>query len=155
MRKPHFFFSLACAFALVSVTASAQEEGNRPFDTRSEPHFGDATVPLREFLHEHHTIATKPQHFCVAGYRSGTETHAWIHWSEGKRIILWDGFNTSEGAKTSIARSRRVLDLRKDIVPTEADIAGSTYRMTRAWANQVIADCNARGVKYAIIARKK
>lgn len=145
------------SFALLAgiVTACAQDQSNTPFTTRTNPNFGDATVPLREFLRERHTHASKTQHFCVVGYQDASENRAWIHWVEGRQIILWRGSTNPRGAKSAIARSRRVIDLRKDVVATEADVKGSTYLVTRAWVDHILADCQARGEKYKIDERTK
>jgi hypothetical protein len=130
----------------------AQDAGDVAFDTRSDAAFGDATVPLQEFLRAQHVRSHRVQHFCVAGYQSasGDVQRAWIHWTEGRKIILWRGASNSQSAKTSIARSRVITDLKKDVVPTEADIKGSTYLVTQAWVDRLIADCQARGAKYEV-----
>ena len=145
------------SFALVGCTlaASPQDEGDRPFDARSSPYFGDATIPLREFLNDRHISTAKTQHFCIVGYQNTTDGRAWIHWVEGHQIILWWGANNPLGAKSAIARSRRVLDLKKDVVPSDADLKGSTYLVTRDWVAQVLADCQARGDKYEISTKKR
>ncbi len=148
MKKLFRLFVFAWVLAISNFYAFAQDEGDHFFDTRSEPGFGDATIPLREFLRVRRVAAANPQHFCIAGYRSATDVRAWIYWTEGQRLILWGGATNPASAKTSIALSRRSLDMRKDVVPTEDDIAGSSYRVTRAWAKRVIADCEGRGVKY-------
>jgi hypothetical protein len=58
----------------------AQDEGDVAFDTRSDAAFGDATVPLREFLRARHVRSGREQHFCVVGYKSGSgdDKRAWI-----------------------------------------------------------------------------
>lgn len=139
------------AFALlasITLTASAQDQTDAPLTTRTSPNFGDATIPLREFLRDRHAHTSKTQHFCIVGYQDNTESRAWIHWVEGQQIILWRGATNPQGTKSAIARSRRVIDLKKDVVSTEADLQGSTYLVTRAWVDQILADCQARGEKY-------
>jgi hypothetical protein len=146
---------IAGGLSVAAFAAFPQDEGDRPFDPRLDPGFGDASVPLREFLRDRHVRARAPQHFCIAGYQNGGEKRAWVHWQEGKKIILWLGATNPVGAKTSIARSRRVLDLRHDVVPTAVDLKGSTYLVTRQWADHVLADCEARGDKYEISVKGK
>lgn len=134
----------------VAFVASAQDPGDRMFDTRSDADFGPgvAEPALREFLHSRRIH--KSQHFCIAGYQASSadsDKRTWIHWTEGHEIILWLG--------GPIAESRRVVDLRHHVVATEADRHGSTYLVTRDWANRVIADCEQHGAKYQIGTNKK
>jgi hypothetical protein len=150
---PRFWLSFVLLAGIVA--ASPQSEGNHPFDTRSNLHFGDATVPLREFLRDRHVRTSKTQHFCIVGYQDRDGEQAWVHWTEGEQIILWRGANNPRGAKSSIARSRRVIDLRKDVVPAEADIKGSTYLVTRAWVDRILTACQASGNKYEISINEK
>jgi len=130
----------------VALVASAQDPGDRTFDTRSDADFGSAAAEpaLREFLSTRGIH--RSQHFCIAGYQASAaadgDKRTWIHWPEGRQIILWRG-----GA---ISQSRRVIDLRRHVVATESDRHGSTYLVTREWANRVIADCEQHGAKYHI-----
>src|ERR1022692_1410126 len=130
----------------------AQDVGDVAFDTRLNAAFGEATAALREFLRAQHLHNHRTQHFCIAGYQSanGDDRRAWIHWTEGRKIVLWRGASNPQSAKTSIARSRVVTDLTKDVVPTEADIKGSTYLVTQAWVDRVLSDCLQRGAKYEV-----
>ncbi len=130
----------------VALVAYAQDSGDRMFDTRSDADFGTAAAEpaLRQFLHTRGIH--RREHFCIAGYQAsaaaGGDKRTWIHWPEGHQIILWRGGD--------IAQSRRVIDLRKHVVPTESDRHGSTYLVTREWVNRVIADCDQHGAKYYI-----
>ena len=148
-------FCLSLALLAGILTASAQDQGDGPLTTRTNPAFGDATVPLQEFLRDRHIHTSKSQHFCVVGYQGSTDSRAWIHWVEGEQLILWRGATNPQGAKSAIARSRRIIHLKKDVVPTEADVKGSTYLVTRAWVDHILADCEARGEKYKIAETKK
>ena len=42
--------------------------------------------------------------------------------------------------------SRRILDLERDVVESEADVAGSTYLVTREWVSKQKARCDRHGV---------
>lgn len=79
--------------------------------------------------------------FCVVGYRHGTPaaTTAWVHWRQGKRLVLWEP--AAPGQQADLARSRRSLDLTKDVVDTPEQLKGSSYLVTRAWVTQVLDDC--------------
>src|SRR5690349_6824556 len=129
------FYLAAWSAVFCAPPLQAQDVEDVPFDTRADSAFGDATIPLREFLRDQHVRSRRAQHFCISGYRSakGDDRRAWIHWSEGQKIILWRGAADPLSAKKAIARSHSILDLKKDVVPTEDDIKGSTYLVTRAW----------------------
>lgn len=150
-------FVFLSAATLDPTVLVAQEAGDVAFDVRSDANFGDATVALREFLRDANIRSPRVQHFCVVGYQSsdGGDKRAWVHWTEGHEIILWSGAADPQSAKTAIVYSRRVLDLKKDVVPTEADIKGSTYLVTRAWVDGVISECQTRGAKYHFTSRSK
>lgn len=130
----------------------AQDSGDVPFDTRADAAFGDPTLALREFLRDRHIKSHKPQHFCAVGYQdaSGMSRRAWVHWPQGGQIILWEGATDPASAKTAIARSRRVTDLGKDVVATEAEVKGSTYLVMRSWVDRITKECDARGAKYTV-----
>lgn len=143
----------ACAASPDAHAAPPQraDAGRATFDTRADPAFGDATTALRALVSATPSAPTGENHFCVVGYRlDGGDTQAWVHWQEANRLILWEGSADPAFAADTIRMSRRNLDLATDVVDSEADIAGSTYLVTRAWVAEVMADCTARGTQYAI-----
>ena len=88
----------------------------------------------------------------MIGYRRGAEKYAWVHWREGRILALWEGGADPRSAETAPVASRRQLDLNLDVAATEAEIAGSTYRVSQAWLDQTLADCQAHGWQYAVLA---
>jgi hypothetical protein len=121
------------------------------FDTRTDPDFGDAVPALRKLLAEAAPPIVGPQHFCVVGYRSAAgDEGAWVHWRERRTLIFWLGGGDPEYAAEAIVRSRRNLNLDRDVVATEADLAGSTYLVTKAWVAKTLADCAAKGAQYTV-----
>lgn len=153
---------IACGLALVLATTGAcastgagapsvpAAQSQNTFDTRTAPGFGDATTPLKAYLGAAATPITGPQHFCIIGYNGAEGRTAFVHWREGNRMIAWAGAEDPDYFADSIKSSRRDLDLATDVVATEADIAGSTYLVTRAWVARVQADCAAKGARYTI-----
>jgi hypothetical protein len=138
--------TLAVVFA---GTALAETDFNKPagyFDTAADPNFGPATVPLRVMMAEAGVPRRRADVFCIVGYRfSGGERIVYVHWPRENKLILWEGGTDPVSRPQSIARSRRPLDLRTDVVATPADIGSSTYLVDRAWVNQKIADCAKHG----------
>lgn len=86
----------------------------------------------------------------MVGLRGPEGANAWVHWREAGRLILWNGKGERDD---TLLRSARALDLRTDMVANEAAVAGSTYRVTRAWVAARRADCAAKGDHYVIAGR--
>ncbi len=135
--------TVACAPAALS-SRPAQEQ--TAFSPRGDSGFGDATPALRALVAGTEPRPRGPQHFCAIGYRGSEGPNAWVHWREGNRLIFWIGGSSDE----ALLRSNRSLDLKTDVVATEADVAGSTYLVTRAWVAAKLADCAAKGDHYTI-----
>lgn len=144
----------------VAQTAPAAENAASDmgtiFDTRTAEHFGDATVPLKSYLAAAEPPPAGPQHFCIIGYDPGPDDNgadgkmAYVHWKEGKRLIQWNSVSDPAYFKDSIKWARSNLDLTKDVVATEAEIGGSTYLVTRAWVDEILRSCAARGAQYTV-----
>lgn len=82
---------------------------------------------------------------CVLGEKDSSGAYsAWVIWPAGHQIILW------EDGVTALERSRRLLDLNKDVVATDADINGSDYLVTRQWVKDLEDKCNKEGVRVGI-----
>ncbi len=93
------------------------------------------------------------QHICVVGYRMPkvNDDLAWIFWKEGNALILWE----QRAPGTPISLTRRTLHLDRDIVATEDDLHGSTFRETRAWLHDVLEDCRVNGEPFVIHPRRR
>jgi hypothetical protein len=149
------------ATALLAGSAGAIEQAPPPttFDTRTAPGFGNVTVPLRAYLQSRKPRPRGTQHFCVVGYDHGLDDSgkrsrsAQVHWREGKRLILWEGAN--DWGPDVLRYARRDVDLRNDVVATEADVNSSTYLVTRAFVDRILVDCAAKGTRYTIRMRKR
>ena len=135
--------TVACAPAALS---SRPVQAQLAFSPRSDSALGDATPALRMLVAQTEPRPKGPQHFCAIAYRGPEGVNAWVHWREGNRLILWLG----GGAEDALLHSNRNLDLAADVVATEADVAGSTYLVTRAWVAGKLADCAAKGDQYTI-----
>ena len=92
-----------------------------------------------------------PQHFCAVGYtHSEGQVNVWVHWKEGKRLLLWRGNSDPDLREKGLIQARRDLKLGKDTVERSDDLKGSTYMTTRAWWEAVAKDCEAQGAKVAM-----
>ena len=64
----------------------------------------------------------------------------WVFWPEKNILILFEPrIETTEPVELFL--SRRKLDLIKDVVPTEADLQGSTYLITAQWKDEKLKKC--------------
>ncbi|RZF63576.1 hypothetical protein EWE75_15465 [Sphingomonas populi] len=85
---------------------------------------------------------------CVVGESTGEPVpNAMVYWPIERKLILWEA---SVDDPDPISRSRRYLDIRRDVVLGD-DVHGSTYLVTRKWVDQVIAACKRYGTSFTII----
>ncbi len=93
---------------------------------------------------------------CVIGYvnkKSVTTSSgkiAWVHWREGNLLTLWVPAAKGFESKDTLIRSRRNLDLTKDVVESADAIGASTYLVSRDWVDVIDQDCKKRGKTYLI-----
>lgn len=117
-----------------AITARAQPAA-ATFDIRTDPRFAPLEPPLARYVR---TSAAAAGHnrLCVLGEQAADGSRsAWVIWPRAHRIVLWEAGNDD------LAISRRVLDLRKDVVASDRDLRGSTYRVTRRWVDQLMGRC--------------
>ena len=79
------------------------------------------------------------------------ETIAYVLWREGHEVVEWGG-SDPEGRILPVPGSG-VLDLRTDIVPTTADLHGSTFRETRGWLRSIQQHCAQSGTQAVVMRR--
>lgn len=139
----------------IVVTAGSVAYGQAPrdriFDTRKAKAFSAAPAALAAYLDAHAPFARGVQHFCIVGFRSPEgDRRAWVHWLEGKQIVLWEEAAEPADASHLLVRSRRVTDLETDVVATLEDVHGSTYLVPRSWVRRMSAACTALGARYQL-----
>src|SRR6266436_5376745 len=136
-------FVLLVAFVLCTLASSAQtarpETTYKVFDVASDPEFQDYKRIVTEYVYKDKPASASD--ICLVGYlEHGNVKIAWVIWHQRRQIILWEG-------QDDLNSSRRIIYLKKDVVPTENDLHGSTYLVTKAWVKQVTTDCSNAGVK--------
>jgi hypothetical protein len=135
------FWSMALGvLGLASALAAfADDSAIKSFDITTDPVFGNYKNVLLTFALHHRPKAENT--FCVLGFQSPDSLQgAWVIWREGKQIILWEGGETLDA-------SRRRINLKSDVVATEAELHGSTYKVTQAWVTDITDTCDRSGVK--------
>ncbi|MGO4715377.1 hypothetical protein [Bradyrhizobium sp. 2TAF24] len=121
----------ACMF---TGSVSAQP-APRDFDVRTDPAFAAMATPVARYVRTSGR-AQRHNRICILGEQAADGSRsAWVIWRRAHRIVLW------EPGTNDLASSRRILDLRKDVVASDRDLRGSTYRVTRPWVEQLVARC--------------
>jgi hypothetical protein len=79
-----------------------------------------------------------------------------VYWREGRALILWepDASATKERGRHDLVGSRRFWRLDKDVVPTLADVGGSSFLLTKADARHDIRDCVRNGRRFVLYKRR-
>jgi hypothetical protein len=133
----------------------ALPETSAYFSVLRHPSYPQPRPLLQTFARSERQRSPRPSrvdHFCVVGYRdtdAAVGEHAWIHWIEGRVLILWEPA-ADRTHPLPLAASRRILHLDQDVVATEAEVGTSTYRVTRHWAEGIIQDCKRHGDQMVI-----
>jgi len=131
-----FIFSLSC-IAKTKYFSIRNDKGY--------PHYLDQMQNLVQNYGQ-----AKVNHISVLGeqFENGYRL-AWVYWPEGRRFILWEPTEYTD-YPCNLAMSRRNLDLLRDFVPTDNDIRGSTYLMSKTWLKDWLGRCQAHGDKFVI-----
>ena len=132
----------------VAGACLAVQQAEAFFSVRKHAGYPAPERALEELVAQKGTVPSN--HFCVVGYRrSSGDDHAWVHWKEGRVLVLWEPAADVK-YPASLTTSRRFLNLDRDVVDSEADVKGSTYLVTRAWVKQVADDCTRNGDQFVV-----
>ena len=165
---------LACCGLPALAGAGAGEMPAQPEYVYSTPLQSDvlpravlrAYVQTVDEVHASH-YAARASHFCFvqqsASDRPGAVPLVWMVWYEDGRIqSLGDAVSRprvgneltprEEGRMLALAKSLR---LATDVVPTLADIAGSSYLVEQAWVDRLMGHCRTLGRKVTLAAAQK
>jgi hypothetical protein len=136
-------FALLLGTGLIRQSVSAQSGSSNSsfnvFDVASDPQFASYKAAVKRYAWQQRP--NYPNDFCVLGYKTRDELkNAFVVWRQGRQIIVWFG------GDQALSASQRILRLNKDVVPTESDLHGSTYLVTKAWVNEVTTTCDRSGI---------
>lgn len=153
-----FFRLCASLIATISSASLAEEAFPEAFEQKpvsrfvpSSSEFFGPLAPAAKRLVQAEKRNHRPQHFCAIGYQyADGSIKVWVHWQEGKRLILWQGNTDPEMREKGLIHTNRDLQLGKDTVARAEDIQGSTFLETRAWWESVAKDCAAHGEKVTL-----
>ena len=147
----------AAAFALAAIPAQAapsrwakietapdfqgwRQELQRTVDADGHAHTNHFCLVVESFTPERGSHDTKAP---------SQEEVAYVRWREGGKLLEWAG-SDADGSILPVPGSG-VLDLRTDIVPSVADLHGSTYRQTRGWLASIERHCAQSGTQATVI----
>lgn len=138
-------FHFICRLTLLGIVAStisisfAEEIKWNTFNVGDVPEFAEyrgVIEPLVKAPNKH-----KINNFCILGVTVGDGgRQAWVWWKEESQLILW------EDGESDLTLSRRVINLKKDVVETDRDLRGSTYKVTKSWLSLFKGYCKKEGV---------
>ena len=141
---PRVNFLALLFVAVVQLAPARAQAANRWFPIVGNPEFADVRAQLQVVVDEH--AHERANQFCVVGEKGHGFMEAWVYWPADNKLILWLPDHDNPHA---IAGSKRYLDLTRDVVDG-TDVQGSTYKLTRATANDKIRACAQHGNIYTI-----
>jgi len=149
-------FKISILLLVLSATCFSQKGLVQRIPAREHPSYGPYIAPaLKELVAQHGKV--RKNHFYVgrvqvtaSGYHS-----VLVYWKENHALVLWEPGRGSDqhgnpDPKNDLAASRRYWRLDKDVVPTQADIAGSSFLITQQDARDWTQDCLKYGERYVI-----
>ncbi len=131
-----FIFFVICPSVAISKTHYKFDT----FDVRGSRYFSNYNAVVGRYLREH--SPHRRARACVVGQRivGQQDETAYVIWRGGDQLILWWG-----GGDDDLNRSNRILNLRRDVVASDAAVGTSTYRVSRPWVAMVERKCAQAG----------
>ena len=115
---------------------------------RNAPGFADLEAALKELVTQESTHSTNLFYVSPVELDPSAPSTAWVYWPNKKALILFEP-GAGYDPKLSLVWSRRYLDLKRDVVPTIKEVAGSNFLLSRAEAAAIVASCKS-GDKFVI-----
>ncbi len=149
-----FLCGIVACFTFVNVCTAANSPPKKVFVVERTSGFKPVPAALEAYLAKQE--AARGLHsLCVIGYiekknAASPGKMAWVHWREGNRLALWEPAAKGFESKDTLIRSRRNLDLNKDVAANAEAANGSTYLVTRDWVDAIDHDCKQRGKTYTV-----
>ncbi|WP_152014266.1 MULTISPECIES: hypothetical protein [unclassified Bosea (in: a-proteobacteria)] len=135
--------TLSCIASILYGLGGVARAESTFFEIGGDAQFASYRDIVRRYVLE--KSKAKRSEICVIGFVAGDNSRAaWVIWRAARQVILL------EPGSDDLTFSRRVIDLRKDVVADEQALKGSTYRVTRKWVADLTGDCEARGQRMTI-----
>jgi hypothetical protein len=135
---------LLLATLALCVTGAAQSAPNySPFASAAE--YEEKLAALEGFLRYYGKRGTNTLY--VARLEANPEEKEraetlYAYWREGRSILILSHF--APGARRddyAWVAAKAVIDLRTDVVPTDHDIGGSNYLVSKPWVDRIVNGC--------------
>ena len=126
------------------------------FDPRHFAEYGNARLAIETYLAQHKSRPRGANHFCTVAYgpiKGDTDRApiAYVHWVEGKRLILWEPeaehFHEQD---LSLVMSRRDWDMVRDVQRHPDPYRMTDWIIERSFVDAVLADCARVGQRLTI-----
>jgi hypothetical protein len=137
-------------FAQGTQAAECERRANISRDARyARPMPALKQVVIEKARHVRNTFYISP----VCYFNNGA-SNAMVYWREGRALILWEPDRSDANRRRhELVWSRRFLSLDKDVVPTLADVGGSSFLLTRQMARDMVRECVRDGKKLVLYKR--
>lgn len=99
---------------------------------------------LQQFVNRYAGIAgSQLQHIYIAEVKNeNAENTLYACWKEDQSILIMNFFtNAVEEEGLSWLHHKARIDLKTDVVATEAEMSGSNYLVTKVWADNIVNAC--------------
>ncbi|MDA8523506.1 hypothetical protein [Acidovorax sp. NCPPB 4044] len=159
-------FAPAAETAMQAPSAAAGARADPAF-SRPDPRRMPSGAALRAFLTElertrqSNTFCFVQQSFEPRTPNARGESMVWMVWREGARIqdlntvrqgerYVPDAALDDPTRGRAMASSSGIVNLRTDVVPTDADLRGSTSLVSRPWVDRLLTQCRRVGARIRI-----
>lgn len=116
----------------------------------SKSDYAGKLATLREFVARYGDESVNTFYIAKAGDDDGRR-YLYAYWKEDNSILILEHFTPSggDGFYDWLHRKARV-NLATDVVPTKAEIGGSSFLTDRAWVDRIIRACRSTGERLVI-----
>jgi hypothetical protein len=143
---------LLVTLAVCAAEAARSSPGHSPFASAAE--YEEKLAALAGFLRYHGKRKSNTFHVARLAQdpkQSDSDETLYAYWPEGRAILILSHFAPgTERDDYAWAAAKAVIDLRTDVVPTDDDVGGSTYLVSKPWVDHIVAGC-LRGRKIVLM----
>lgn len=146
-RKPS---NIPSVVADTALNKKAPEQFYKPISIRQHSEYQRVLAALQDYVTRYGKAKTNTIYISLIYRENGVEwvsiylkedrslMQFFLPLTYGDEAISYDSFNSHR------------LDLNKDVVATDKDIAGSSFLVTKEWARETIRDCMLNGDKFVL-----
>ena len=146
---------LACADVLFAQTRKVDDCVRRG-DIYRDAQYAHPLPALKQVVAEKARRNRNTFYVSPVCYLNNGVTSTLVYWREGRALILWEPYAdaSTKDRRHALVWSRRFLLLDRDVVPTLADVAGSSFLLPKALARRDIRECVRYGAQIRLVQTK-